>query len=92
MEMLLKADTGDIIEVRPDNWAWGPKETDGIDFTVIRVTEEWMDGYNWMQVRKVYDEFNEDGSRIWSISASGAYYNGVYYGSMEYVTLYGSEL
>lgn len=91
MEMLIQNNTNYIIEIRPDNWNWGSKERDGVDFSIIRVTEEWMEGLNWMQVRQFYDEFNADGSRVWSISASGAYNNGVYFGSMEYTTLYGNE-
>lgn len=89
--MALDRQTGHVLEVRPDGWNWGSRERDGSLFAIIYVTEEWMNGMDWMAVRRFYTERDEDGNHIWSVNGDSVFQSGIDTGlTLEYATMYGT--
>lgn len=90
MEMILRQDTGQVIELRPDGWQWGRKEIDGSIFAVIHVTEEWME-MDWLIARVAFDSVDADGNRLYAVKGNKVFHNGVDTGlAIQYTTMYGT--
>lgn len=91
MEMALLQTDGTVLELRPDGWQWGTKETDGSWLAIIHVTEEWME-MDWMAARVAFDSFDEStGRRLYAIRGTKVFHNNVDTGLVvEYTTLHGT--
>lgn len=90
MEMALLQTDGTVLELRPDGWQWGTKETDGSFLAIIHVAEEWME-MDWLEARVAFDSMDEFGNRLYAIRGNKVFHDGVDTGLVvEYTTLHGT--